>query len=181
MTCILLLCAACGGAATTRSAGGSGGVGEERKLAALETPKSRTESKMSRRAGVEMAVVTLIGTRRLELQAEVLRSEAQFERGLMYRTSLARDAAALFVFPKEEEQFFWMKNVSIPLDIVFADGERRVVGVVHDATPYSSSDLSVGRPSRYVVEMNAGLARDYGIAEGARMEIQLDRASCNCE
>ncbi len=131
--------------------------------------------------GAERAWVTLAGKRELRLTVEVLRTDKQFDRGLMYRTDLPREAGVLFLFPQQGDHVFWMKNVSIPLDIVFADKDWNVVGVEHDTVPYSEASLSAAKPSKYVVEMNAGLASAYGIEPGSRLTVELDRESCDCK
>ena len=86
--------------------------------------------------------------------------------GLMYRTELGEDEGMLFVFPNEEDQSFWMKNTPLSLDIIFMDRRRRVVGIVRDTVPFSTRSVSVGVPSRYALEVRAGVARRYGIAVG---------------
>lgn len=131
--------------------------------------------------GSERAWLTIYGERPLHLTAEVLRSERQFDRGLMFRTKLDPRAAVLFLFPDAGDHVFWMKNVSIPLDIVFVDSNWNVVAVEHNTVPYSEASLSSAKASKYVVEMNAGLAKDFGVASGAKVKIELDRASCNCK
>ena len=92
--------------------------------------------------------------------------------GLMYRNELGTDEGMLFVFPDERDQSFWMKNTPLSLDIIFMDTRGRVVGIVHGTVPFSTRPVSVGVPSRYVLEVRAGLARRNGIAVGdtARFE-----------
>lgn len=92
--------------------------------------------------------------------------------GLMYRNELGTDEGMLFVFPDERDQSFWMKNTPLSLDIIFMDARRRVVGIIHDTVPFSTRSVSVGVPSRYVLEVRAGLARRNGIVVGdtARFE-----------
>ena len=92
--------------------------------------------------------------------------------GLMYRKELGTDEGMLFVFPDDRDQSFWMKDTPLSLDIIFMDRRRRVVGIIHDTVPFSTRSVSVGVPSRYVLEVRAGLARGHGIAVGdvARFE-----------
>jgi uncharacterized membrane protein (UPF0127 family) len=107
------------------------------------------------------------------VQVEVADTEAAHARGLMYRRELARDRGMLFVFSTEEEHSFWMKNTFLPLDMIFVSDGLEVVGVVADAEPLTESSRSVGKPSRYVVEVNAGFARERGITAGTRMRVEL--------
>src|SRR5262245_7262677 len=101
---------------------------------------------------------------RLEL---ALTPETQ-ERGLMYRSSLPEDQGMLFVFDQDIDHSFWMKNTLIPLDMLFITADGRVAGVHANATPLSTAPISVGRPSRYVLEIGGGGAARRGIASGDR-------------
>lgn len=102
---------------------------------------------------------------------EVAATPAALERGLMYRTSLAEGHGMLFVFPHEAEHGFWMKNTLIPLDMIFIAGDGRIVGIHAQATPLSTAQIGVGKPSRWVLEVPGGFAARHGIAPGDRVEL----------
>ena len=103
------------------------------------------------------------------VDVEVARTPAAVELGLMFRDKLASHAGMLFVFPDTAEHDFWMKNTLIPLDMIFADERGVVVGIVENAEPLTTTTRSVGAPSRYVLEVNAGWSAAHGIARGDRM------------
>ena len=86
--------------------------------------------------------------------------------GLQYRRSLADDRGMIFLFPSESLQTFWMKNTPISLDMIFINRDRKVVGIVERTVPFSLDSRSVTEPSQYVLEINGGLARRYGIQTG---------------
>ena len=94
---------------------------------------------------------------------EVADSEEERRRGLMFRESLPLDEGMIFVFPKEEEHFFWMKDTLISLDIIFINSEGDIVGIVENASPEDKKLLDVGQNSLYVLEINAGLVKKYDI------------------
>ena len=104
---------------------------------------------------------------------EIADSPAEQRRGLMFRKELAADHGMLFTFAIEEEHPFWMKNTYIPLDMIFVDAARKVVGVVANAEPLNETALTVGKPSKYVVEVNAGFAAKNGIGEGASASFDI--------
>ena len=93
-------------------------------------------------------------------------------RGLMYRPSMLDDWGMLFIYDEEQHLSFWMKNTLIPLDMIFVDGAGQVVGVVHEAEPETLTSRQVGEPARYVLEINGGLAAEYGIERGATMSLE---------
>ena len=54
----------------------------------------------------------------------------------------------------------WMKNTYIPLDIIFLDENMKIVGFKENNLPHSLKQISINKPSRYVLEMNAGSVKD---------------------
>lgn len=97
--------------------------------------------------------------------------------GLMFRDSLPDDHGMIFLFPGESMQSFWMKNVRIPLDILYFDADRKLVSVSEKAQPcrtqrcrgYPSSG-----PAQFVLELNAGKAAELGVQPGDVLELYLD-------
>jgi uncharacterized membrane protein (UPF0127 family) len=73
---------------------------------------------------------------------------------------------------------FWMKNMHFPLDMLWLDDDFRVVHVTHNAAvsnpEVSPAELPRYRPPvpvHYVLEVNAGLAQDFGLREGVVVEM----------
>jgi len=89
--------------------------------------------------------------------------------GLMYRVQLDLDRGMLFLFEHEVEHSFWMKNTSIPLDMIFIATDGRIVGVRPNTKPFSLAPITVGAASRAVLEVNAGFAAQHGIGAGDRV------------
>ena len=102
-------------------------------------------------------------------QVEVVRTDADRERGLMFRRDLAADRGMLFQFDKEDRIYMWMKNTYLPLDMVFFGKDGRVVSVARDTEPLSERIISSGEPATAVVELNAGTAAKLGIDKGDRL------------
>lgn len=100
---------------------------------------------------------------------EVADDEAERSRGLMFRESMPRSSGMLFVYPSPRQATFWMKNTLIPLDMIFADEAGRVTRVHENAVPQDITTIDGGPGVRFVLEINGGLARRLGIAEGAEM------------
>lgn len=97
---------------------------------------------------------------------EVAATPAQQSLGLMYRKELGANAGMLFVFDTSVEHPFWMKNTVLPLDMIFLGDDRKIVGIVKDAVPFTTSSRTVGAPSRYVLEVNAGFSEKHGVKAG---------------
>ena len=99
---------------------------------------------------------------------EIANSDADRTRGLMYRRQLPPDRGMVFIFPTTEEHGFWMHDTLIALDLIFLGEDRRVLGVVANAAPLTETSRSVGKPSRYVVEVSAGEAAAHAVGPGVQ-------------
>lgn len=107
----------------------------------------------------------------IDVTVELAVSAEARMRGLMYRTHLASDAGMLFVFPESGEHGFWMKNTPLSLDMIFISSDLEIVGLVEKTTPFSPTVLNIGRPSRYVLEVNAGFSKQHHVSQGNRVEL----------
>ena len=104
--------------------------------------------------------------REITFFVEVADTPAKRELGLQYRHDLPADRGMIFLFTREADQTFWMKNTPIPLDMIFINSQRQIVGIADEAVPFTLDPRSVGRPSQFVLEINGGLAKRYGIKPG---------------
>jgi uncharacterized membrane protein (UPF0127 family) len=102
-----------------------------------------------------------------EILVEVASTASSREIGLMYRKSMDEKRGMLFIFEDERPRSFWMKNTHIPLDMIFVDANHVVVKVIHNTEPYTTSPYLSEKPAKFVVEVNAGKAKEWGIIEGS--------------
>lgn len=103
---------------------------------------------------------------------ELATNDPQRMRGLMFRREMKDDWGMLFIYPDDRPLSFWMKNTYIPLDMVFIDSRGEVLGMIEGAEPLTLSPRTIGKPGRYVLELNAGVARKRGIAPGQIMALE---------
>ncbi len=104
----------------------------------------------------------------VRVRVEIAATPSAHSLGLMYRRQLAPDSGMLFLFRGEAVRRFWMKNTFVPLDMIFLDRTRRVVGVVENAVPLSTATVGPDVPSMYVLEVHAGFVAAHGIVPGTR-------------
>ncbi len=102
----------------------------------------------------------------LVLRVEVADTPTKRALGLQYRNELSEDRGMLFLFPSEGAQSFWMKNTPLPLDMIFISSDLKIVGIIHQAIPFSTTSLTVPVPSQFVLEIKGGLSRRKGIEVG---------------
>jgi uncharacterized membrane protein (UPF0127 family) len=130
--------------------------------------------------GNRVNIVAPDGETLATVKIEIADTPQSQELGLMYRNSMAADAGMLFVFATPAHQVFWMKNTRIPLDMIFADNQRHVIGIVANAEPFSEARLSVPGDSQYVLEVNGGFCHDRGVKAGDRLDfLGFSPASAN--
>ncbi len=110
--------------------------------------------------------------REVAFAVEIADTPGKRELGLQYRRELAANRGMIFLFAHEAEQTFWMKNTPIPLDMIFINSDRRIVGIAEQAVPFSLDPRSVGRASQFVLEVNGGLSKRYGIKAGDSVRFQ---------
>jgi len=122
-------------------------------------------------------VIIDTGARKVTFRVELARTADERERCLMYRYHLAPDQGMLFLFDRPSSLVFWMKNTMIPLDMIFLDGGRRIVGIVANAEPHTLAPRRVDEPSQYVLEIGGGLAAKLGIQAGQAAEFHDMRTS----
>jgi len=107
------------------------------------------------------------GSKPVKVIVELARTAGQRSMGLMYRKKLAPARGMLFLFEQEQEHRFTMRNTPLPLDMIFIDSSLTVIGIVENTKPYANGPFTIDRPSRYVLEVNAGFCARHGISTGA--------------
>jgi len=112
-----------------------------------------------------------------DLTLEVARTESQREHGLMDRRVVSPHTGMLFVFERDENVDFWMKDTLVPLDMIFvaADGTvRRVFSNVRVVAPTLPDEQipREGAQAKYVIELAAGEASADGIAAGVKLDLR---------
>lgn len=102
---------------------------------------------------------------------ELATTDAERQHGLMFRRHLPEGHGMLFVYEHEQPVAQWMRNVPIPLDMIFIRQDGTVTRIAENAEPMSDRHIHSGGPVQMVLEVNGGTARRLGIAPGdkARM------------
>ena len=102
----------------------------------------------------------------VSVDAELARSDAENERGLMFRKQMGEDEGMFFFLEDRRVQTFWMHNTCIPLDMIFIDEDGTIVGIVESAPVLDDGPRQVDCPSRFVLEVNAGWSRRHHVKPG---------------
>jgi uncharacterized membrane protein (UPF0127 family) len=82
----------------------------------------------------------------------------------------------LFDFHQALQVSFWMKNTYIPLDMIFIQGNGRILRIAENTEPLSLQLIPSGGPVLAVLEVIGGTARKLGIAPGDRVAFPIFNA-----
>jgi uncharacterized membrane protein (UPF0127 family) len=104
------------------------------------------------------------------IQLELAITEAEKEKGLGYRDTLAPNHGMLFVYQQKDRYGFWMKGMRFPLDYIWIDGNIIVDLSPNIPAPMNDTvqpvSLSPKAPVDKVLEVNAGTIQSLGIKIG---------------
>lgn len=102
-------------------------------------------------------------------------SEISRDKGLSGMSKLDPNSALLMVFDTSDTWGIWMKDMKIPIDIVWLNAEKKVVYIVMNASP----DLGTSKvfkptdPAKYVLEIPAGTVKTAGIKVGNTAQFDI--------
>lgn len=112
--------------------------------------------------------VVILGDKKIGV--EIADDEVAKNKGLGDRACLPINSGMLFSFPEPGLYLFWMKDMRFPLDIVWLDENRKVITVKENINPRTyPQTFTSDQPAQYVLELNAGKAKEYGITLGAQL------------
>ncbi len=102
------------------------------------------------------------------LKVEVASTEAQRDRGLMFRKSLGADEGMLFIFDDPGYYAMWMKNTLIPLSVAFIDRDGVILNV-EDMKPQTLDAHTAAGPAIYAIETNVGWFARHKVKAGDKV------------
>lgn len=105
-----------------------------------------------------------------EIYAEIASTLNARELGLSYRDSIGDNEGLLFIFDKPDIYAFWMKDMKFSIDMVWLSEDGQVVHIEENVSPDTYPKVFANKPKAlYVLELNAGMARKYGLYLGSRV------------
>ena len=105
---------------------------------------------------------------------EIAQTTTAHTQGLSGREVIEEDFGMLFIFPKEGDYGFCMKDMLIPIDIVWLSNTGVVLGIEDSVSPSSYPQLLYPpQPVKYVLETKAGTAQKRGWDIGTVLTLPL--------
>jgi uncharacterized membrane protein (UPF0127 family) len=106
------------------------------------------------------------------IDLEIVDTPESRQLGLSNRESLPAEAGLLFDFETEIESCMWMKGMKFSLDMIWIDGQGKIVYIKRDISPDTFPQSFCGvQPARYVLEINAGVADAAGAVVGQQLSL----------
>ena len=113
---------------------------------------------------------------RTRIDVEVADTNRARARGLMFRDVLPEGAGLLLAMERPGYHSIWMKNVRIPLDILWLDAGGVIVWLVEWAPPCRQEPCPIYTPeatSTFVLEVPGGVAGRHRAAVGDALTLRL--------
>ena len=90
-------------------------------------------------------------------------------KGLMYVKEPLHTRCGMLFDMGYKVNSMWMKNTFIPLDVIFLDENMNIIGFKENNQPHSLKSISINKPSKYVLEMNAGTVKNFNLKKGDKI------------
>ncbi|MTJ12021.1 DUF192 domain-containing protein [Anabaena sp. UHCC 0187] len=138
------------------------------------TPASPTQTPVNAGQNLPISAQATL-PQNVKIQLEVAQTSEQQMMGLMYRPALPDNRGMLFVFPNPQPVKFWMKNVPVPLDMVFLH-KGAVKYIQGSAPPCKKEPCSTYGPNvliDQVIELRSGRAAELGLRKGDQVKIDF--------
>jgi uncharacterized membrane protein (UPF0127 family) len=108
------------------------------------------------------------------INVKVAQTNKDRVKGLSGRRNLPENSGMLFVFDQPRILSFWMKEMNFPLDIIWIDQNRKVVGIERNISPETYPKIySPETPSKYALEINGGYSDKIGLSIGEQLLFEL--------
>ena len=115
------------------------------------------------------------GKQPIKVNIELARTEAEIEKGLMFRTRLPEENGMLFIFPDADVRYFWMKNTLVPLDMIFIAADGTIVSIQKNVQPCRTDSCQIYPsiyPAKYVLEVNGNFTEKNDIKIGEVLDLK---------
>lgn len=108
-----------------------------------------------------------------KIKVNIADTPALHARGLSGVKKLNPGEGMLFIFPSPGFYGFWMKAMSIQIDIIWFDANREIVDVWENATPSSYPEIRIPvKEAMYVLEVEAGFSAKHTLKKGDVLELK---------
>ena len=106
-----------------------------------------------------------------KLKVDLAITTEEQERGLSGRKDIKDDVGMLFIFQNSSKNFFWMKEMNFPIDMIWIDENFQVLYIEKNAKPESYPEtFGPNKNSKYVLEVKANFSEKNNLKVGEKVE-----------
>ena len=109
----------------------------------------------------DIFIIGKYNNQKIKFRVEIADTDQKRKTGLQCRTKMELNEGMLFIWKTEDFRSFWMKNTSIPLDIIFFNKAYEIVDIFYNAKPFSIKSILSKKKAKYVLELNKGVFDSY--------------------
>jgi uncharacterized membrane protein (UPF0127 family) len=118
----------------------------------------------------ELTFTDSLGTLKAKINLEIADNDYERQLGLMNRKEMKENEGMLFIFPRQGNQSFWMRNTLISLDMLFVNDQKQIVTIHKNTKILSDTSYPATQPALYVVEVLAGFTDRHKIQVGDKID-----------
>lgn len=98
---------------------------------------------------------------------ETVTDQKKLQKGLADSPPIPDDFGMLFILDSASEQFFWMKGMKFPIDILFFDKDKKLSEILPNLLPCEEcTKYKAPANTAFTLELNADMAAALGIKMG---------------
>ena len=105
----------------------------------------------------------------IKVNVEIAKTDIERKNGLSNRQYLGDYDGMWFIFDEDVKNSFWMKDMLIPLDIIFVDSSGFIVDIKDNNASCTDSycpNITSSTSYRYVLEVNGNFCEENGVEVG---------------
>jgi uncharacterized membrane protein (UPF0127 family) len=135
----------------------------------VEEQKENNSKKESSEEKKDYVDIYMEEGKSVKVNVEVANTEIERRNGLSNRQYLGDYDGMWFIFDEDVKNSFWMKDMLIPLDIIFVDSSGFIVDIKENNASCTDSycpNIISSTSYRYVLEVNGNFCQENGVEVG---------------
>lgn len=105
------------------------------------------------------------------LKVELATTPKEQEQGLSGRIGLGENEGMLFIFPEPSLNYFWMKDMNFPIDMIWIGEDQKIIYIKKNVLPESfPKTYGPQKNSKYILEVNANFCEKNNLRVGDNVE-----------
>jgi uncharacterized membrane protein (UPF0127 family) len=111
--------------------------------------------------------------------AEIADSDAERLLGLIFKEKLPDGMGMLFIFEEPDYHRLWTKNVLFPIDLIWLDPDRRIIGWEENLLPCRQDPCPTYAPKQqralYALEIPTGFVKQHDLKTNMQIVFDLPK------